>query len=42
MYVGPRNDGMPLEIGVLRNFGDVVIIHAMKARPKFLKGWWIP
>ncbi|MCY3607445.1 MAG: hypothetical protein OXG57_03280 [Acidimicrobiaceae bacterium] len=37
MYIGPSSAGAPLEVGVA---DDEAIIHAMAARPKFLKGWW--
>ncbi len=33
MFIGPSLSGDLLEVGV-------AIIHAMRARPKFLKGWW--
>lgn len=28
------------EVGVVIDDDGVAIIHAMRARPKFLKGWW--
>lgn len=40
MFVGPSTGGEPLEIGVVTDEDGTAIIHAMTARPKFLKGWW--
>ena len=40
MFVGPRQDGEPLEVGVVADEHGEAIIHAMAAREKFLKGWW--
>ena len=40
MFVGPSTTGVPLEVGVVVDEDGVAIIHAMPARPKFLKGWW--
>jgi hypothetical protein len=40
MFVGPSLFGDPLEIGVVDDDDGVAIIHAMRARNKFLKGWW--
>ena len=40
MFVGPSTRGEPLEIGVVSDEHGTAIIHAMIARPKFLKGWW--
>lgn len=38
MLVGPDRSGGLLEIGVVRaEDGSSVIVHAMKARPKFLR-----
>lgn len=38
MLVGPDRTGALLEIGVARSEdGTAVIVHAMKARPKFLR-----
>ena len=41
MFIGPSASGAPLEIGVVVDEDGVAIIHAMPARAKFLKGWWI-
>ncbi|MGE0305750.1 MAG: hypothetical protein AB7Q27_08325 [Acidimicrobiia bacterium] len=40
MFVGPSANGEPLEVGVVDDAGGVAIIDAMRARSKFLKGWW--
>jgi hypothetical protein len=40
MLIGPSKTGLPLEIGVVTDDEGTAVIHAMKARPKFLKGWW--
>jgi hypothetical protein len=38
MLVGPDRSGAPLELGVVRSDdGTAVIVHVMKARPKFLR-----
>ena len=42
MFIGPSLAGEPLEVGVVTEDDGVAIIHAMPARPKFLKGWWTP
>ena len=42
MFIGPSQTGTPLEIGVVVDEDGEAIIHAMPARPKFLKGWWSP
>lgn len=42
MFIGPRRDGSPLEVGVVVDLDGEAIIHAMSARAKFLKGWWKP
>lgn len=42
MFVGPARNGEPLEVGVVIDAEGVAIIHAMRARPKFLVGWWMP
>ncbi|MCB0975636.1 MAG: hypothetical protein KDB86_13945 [Actinobacteria bacterium] len=42
MLIGPSQNGEPLEIGVVIDANGTAIIHAMRARPKFLKGWWTP
>lgn len=41
MFIGPSRTGDPLEVGVVTDVDGTAIIHAMKAREKFLKGWWI-
>jgi hypothetical protein len=41
MFIGPARSGDPLEVGVVVDDDGVAIIHAMRARPKFLKGWWM-
>lgn len=39
MRVGPARDGTLLEIGVLGiDTDDPVIVHAMRARPRYLPG----
>lgn len=40
MFIGPNHRGEPLEVGVVVDDDGPAIIHAMRARPKFLKGWW--
>jgi hypothetical protein len=40
MFIGPSRTGEPLEIGVVTD-EDGSAVHAMSAREKFLKGWWI-
>jgi hypothetical protein len=40
MFIGPATNGEPLEIGVVTDDEGTAVIHAMRARPKFLKGWW--
>jgi hypothetical protein len=39
MLIGPSTTGVPLEIGVVTDDEGTAVIHAMNARPKFLK-WW--
>lgn len=41
MFIGPSRMAVPLEIGVVVDEDGAAIIHAMEARVKFLKGWWI-
>ena len=41
MFIGPSSTAELLEIGVVADDEGTAIIHAMKAREKFLKGWWI-
>ncbi len=40
MFIGPSTRAEPLEVGVVADDEGTAIIHAMKARDKFLKGWW--
>ncbi|MGC1511832.1 MAG: hypothetical protein WA797_02815 [Acidimicrobiales bacterium] len=40
MFVGPGQDGAPIEVGVVVDADGEAIIHCMVARAKFLKGWW--
>lgn len=40
VLIGPSMTGLPLEIGVVTDDEGTAVIHAMSARPKFLKGWW--
>jgi hypothetical protein len=42
MYIGPATNADPLEVGVVTDEEGTAVIHAMPARPKFLKGWWTP
>ena len=37
MYIGPDRAGNPLEVGVAEGHGELAIVHAMRARPKFLR-----
>lgn len=37
MYIGPDRAGVMLEVGVVEWHGDLAIVHAMPARPKFLR-----
>jgi hypothetical protein len=39
MFIGPRRDGSLLEIGVVDGDAGPVIVHADRARPKYLQGW---
>ena len=41
MFIGPSTTAEPLEVGVVSDDAGTAIIHAMRARKKFLKGWWI-
>ncbi len=41
MFIGPSTTTEPLEVAVVADDEGTAIIHAMKAREKFLKGWWI-
>lgn len=40
MFIGPSQEGNPLEVGIITDVDGIAIIHAMYARSKFLKGWW--
>jgi len=40
MFIGPSRTAEPLEVGVLIDDDGAAIIHTMKERAKFLKGWW--
>ena len=40
MFIGPSTTAEPLEIGVVTDEEGTAVIHAMAARPKFLKGRW--
>jgi hypothetical protein len=42
MFIGPSGAGAPLEVGVVSDDDGTAVIHAMRARPKFLEGWWTP
>jgi len=37
MYIGPDRAGNLTEIGVVDWHDDVAIVHAMRARPRFLR-----
>ena len=37
MFVGPGRDGTPLEVGVADSDAGPVIVHAMRARPRYLR-----
>ncbi|MEX2374661.1 MAG: hypothetical protein WD942_03635 [Dehalococcoidia bacterium] len=37
MYIGPDRVGRLLEVGVVEWHGELAIVHAMPARPKFLR-----
>jgi hypothetical protein len=37
MYIGPARSGDLLEVGVVDWHGHIAIVHAMRARPKFLR-----
>jgi hypothetical protein len=38
MFTGPARDGTPLEVGVADTEDGPLIVHAMRARRKFLPG----
>ena len=37
MYVGPDRSGLLLEVGVVEWHDELAIVHAMPARPRFLR-----
>lgn len=37
LYIGPDRAGNLLEVGVVEWYSDVAIVHAMRARPRFLR-----
>ena len=37
MFIGPSTSADPLEVGVVIDDDGTAVIHAMRARPKFLK-----
>jgi len=39
MFIGPLT-GRPLEVGVVVDAEGLAVIHALRAREKFLNGWW--
>jgi hypothetical protein len=41
MFIGPSRTAEPLEVGVVSDEEGTAVIHAMRARGKFLEGWWI-
>lgn len=39
MWIGPAQDGEPIEVGVIEWWGEIAIAHAMRpARDEFLRG----
>lgn len=42
MFIGPSEAAEPLEVGVVDDEMGIAVIHAMRARSKFLEGWWTP
>jgi len=40
MFIGPSRTVEPLKVGVVIDDDGAAIIHAIKARAKFLEGWW--
>jgi hypothetical protein len=38
MFVGPARDATVLEVGVVDGEDGPVIVHAMAARPRYLRG----
>jgi len=41
MFIGSSITAEPLVVGVVADDEGTAIIHAIKARKKFLRGWWI-
>lgn len=41
MFIGPSRTTEPLEVGVVSDDEGTAVIHAMKAREKFLDGCWV-
>lgn len=39
ILIGPARSGTLLEVGVINRAGLRVVVHAMRARPRFLWGW---
>lgn len=37
MYIGPAPSGNLLEVGIVEWHGELAIVHAMRARTKFLR-----
>ena len=37
MVIGPDRSGGLIEVGVVERHGDLYVVHAMSARPKFLR-----
>ncbi len=37
MYIGPARSGDLLEVGVVEWHGEIAIVHAMRARTRFLR-----
>ena len=37
MYIGPGRAGLLLEIGIVEWYGQLAIVHAMRARRQFLR-----
>ena len=42
MFFASSRAGAPLEVGVVTDDDGTAVIHTMRARPKFLEGWWTP
>lgn len=41
MFIAPSRTAEPLEVGVVSEEEGTAVIHAMRARGKFLEGWWV-